>query len=388
VTSRVPTGLPPILLYLVTEDWYFLSHRLPMATAAKQAGYQVHVATNVNKYAAKIEAYGFRLHPLLWRRGSINPLRLIGLIRQVRELYSHLSPDLVHHVALQPAVIGMIAARGLPIVQINALAGLGSAFTSRSLKARVLRPVLHFFLRWLLKSPQGAVLVQNLDDQSEMQSVGMDTGRIFLIPGSGVDVGELTPLAEPEGPLTVAFVGRLLEDKGLRNLIAAYDLLMQRGQPIQLLIAGDPDPANPASIPGPEIASWKLKPGVELLGHVDDIREVWERAHVAVLPSRREGLPKSLLEAAACGRPIVASDVPGCREIARNGVNALLVPPDDPTALAGAIEQLARDPELRRRFAAAGRKLVVEQFSSDLIGQKTVELYDHLLHRSVAGPAA
>src|ERR1700687_2690677 len=131
----------PILLYLVTEDWYFLSHRLPMAVAAQQAGYQVHVATNVNKYAAKIEACGFRLHPLLWRRGSVNPLHLIGIVRQVRDLYRRLSPDLVHHVALQPAIIGVLAARGLPIMQLNALAGLGSTFTSRSLKARILRPV-------------------------------------------------------------------------------------------------------------------------------------------------------------------------------------------------------------------------------------------------------
>ena len=156
-------------------------------------------------------------------------------------------------------------------------------------------------------------------------------------------------------------------------------ILGRRGRPVRLLLAGEPDPANPASIPPEEIASWKAREGVEVLGQVADIREVWAAAHIAVLPSRREGLPKSLLEAAACGRAIVATDVPGCRVIARDGVNALLVPPDDPAALADAIDVLARDPVLRQTFGHAGRKMVEEEFSSVRIGQQTVALYDKLL---------
>lgn len=358
-----------------------------MAMAAQQAGYQVHVATNVNKYAAKIEAYGFRLHPLVWRRGSVNPLRLVGLIRQVRGLYRRLAPDIVHHVALQPAVIGMLAARRLPMVQLNAMTGLGSIFTSRSAKARLVRPLFKAFLRWLLRGRHVNVLVQNKDDRAEMESLGINADRLFLIPGSGVDTEALTPLPEPNSPITVAFVGRLLEDKGLSTLIAAHDLLTRRGVPVRLLIAGRADPANPASIPDDEIATWKTRANVELMGHVDDIRQVWAAAHIAVLPSRREGLPKSLLEAAACGRPIVATDVPGCREIARDGLNALLVPPDDAPALASAIEQLARDAALRRQFGEAGRRLVEEQYASDRIGPETVALYDHLLSRPLAGAA-
>jgi glycosyltransferase involved in cell wall biosynthesis len=381
VKSRVPAKLSPVLLYLVTEDWYFLSHRLPMAEAAQRAGYQVHVATCVNNDGARIKAYGFHLHPLSWRRGSVNPVNLIRTILQVRALYRRLSPDLVHHVALQSAIVGSLAAIGLPASQLNGFGGLGSIYTSQTPKALILRPLLKVFFRWLLNGRQKAVLVQNLDDRREIEAIGVDAGRVFLIPGSGVDVVSLTPLAELGEPMTVAFVGRLLEDKGLRTLIAAHDLLMARGRDIRLLIAGDPDPANPASIPRDEIASWSRKPNVELAGYVDDIRKVWVAAHIAVLPSRREGLPKSLLEAAACGRPIVASDVPGCREIARNGVNALLVPPDDPVALAAAIEQLANDPALRMRFGAAGRRLVEEHFASDRIGQETVALYDRLLGR-------
>jgi glycosyltransferase involved in cell wall biosynthesis len=366
----------------VTEDWYFISHRLPMALAAQQAGYQVHVATHVNKHATQIEACGFHLHPLSWRRGSVNPLCLIAIVHQVRELYRRLSPDLVHHVAIQPAIVGMLAARGLPTAQLNALAGLGSTFTSTSAKARILRPVLTAFLRWLLKGPRVSVLVQNEDDRIALKMMGVDAGRLFLIPGSGIDVAALTPIAEPAAPVTMAFVGRLLEDKGLRTLIAAQVLLMRRGLPIRLLIAGQADPANPASIPSAEIETWKKMENIELLGQVDDIRAVWAASHIAVLPSRREGLPKSLLEAAACGRPIVATDVPGCRVIARQNVNALLVPPDDAQALANAIERLAIDRAQRQRFGVAGRTMVESEFSSIRIGRDIVALYDRLLNRA------
>lgn len=377
---RRPATSAPVLLYLVTEDWYFLSHRIPMAKAARAAGFDVHVATHVTGDGGKrIESLGFTVHPLAWRRGSLNPFDLLSILRQVRALYRRLSPDLVHHVAMQPSVIGSLAAIGLPIAQLNAFAGLGSSVTSQSAKARVVRPVLKALLRWILHGRHAAALVQNGDDRAVMLATGVDPGRVFVIPGSGVDVDTLTPLPEPEGPITVAFVGRLLEDKGLRTLIAAHDLLTQRGLSVRLLIAGQTDPANPASIPDAEIASWSNKKNVELLGHVGDIALVWAKAHIAVLPSRREGLPKSLLEAAACGRAMIASDVPGCREVARAGVNALLVPPDDAAALAEAIAQLTGNADLRRQYALAGRDLAVNEFSSGRIGRETVALYNRLL---------
>ena len=161
-------------------------------------------------------------------------------------------------------------------------------------------------------------------------------------------------------------------------------MLAKRGESVRLLIAGDADPANPVSIPPQETAEWKRRPGLEVLGHVADIRDVWQAAHIAVLPSRREGLPKSLLEAAACGRPIVATDVPGCREIARPDVNALLVPPDDPEALAAAIGRLAGDAGLRARFGAASRQIVEGEFSAGLIGKQVVALYGRLLSKASA----
>ena len=369
------------LLYLVSEDWYFLSHRLPMARAARDAGYEVHVATRVVNGGAAIQAEGFQLHPLIWQRGSVNPLAFIRAIVAVRRVYRALAPDLVHQIALWPAIVGSLAAIGLPAVRLSALAGLGFAYTSNSPKARAVRMVLRPLLRRLLGSSRSAVLVQNPDDQAMMAGIGIDPAQIFLIPGSGVDTNALEPLPEPAGPLTIAYVGRLLADKGLRELIRAHALLVGRGVPIRLLVAGDADPANPASIPPKEIQSWPAQPGIEVLGHVPDISQVWARAHIAVLPSRREGLPKSLLEAAACGRPIVATDVPGCREIAVAGVNALLVPPQDSFALADAIERLASAPDLRAQFGRAGRHLVESKFSTERIGREIVALYGHLLGR-------
>ena len=370
---------PPILVYLVTEDWYFLSHRLPMALAAQRAGYDVHVATHVVSDGPAIKSYGFQLHPLNWRRGSTNPLAVLAIIREVRRLYRQLAPDLVHHVALEPAIIGSLASVGLNTACLNALAGLGYVFTSRTFRARSTAAAIRMLIRTLMNRPQHAVLVQNGDDRAVMKKLGVTDGRVFLIPGSGVDIDMLKPLPEPSGPVTAAFVGRLLDDKGVRTLVAAHEILARRGRSIQLLIAGQADPANPASIPAEEINKWSRSAGIEFLGQVDDIREVWRRAHIAVLPSRREGLPKSLLEAAACGRPIVATDVPGCREIARQDHNALLVPTDDPTALANAIGRLAEDADLRKRFGAAGRRLVEAEFSAARVGNEMVVLYGRLL---------
>ena len=366
-------------MYLVTEDWYFLSHRLPMALAAQRAGYDVHVATRVKRDGAKIAQYGFTLHALSWERGSLNPLRLLSVIRDIRAIYRKYAPDIVHHVALQPAIVGSLAAIGLPIARLNALAGLGYGFTSTSLKARILRPMLTMFLRALLKGEKAAVLVQNPDDRAKVVALGVDPAKIFLIPGSGVDIDILHPLPEPDEPITVGFIGRLLDDKGIRALIAAHEILARRGEAINLLIGGEADPANPASIAAAEIEAWKKRPGIKVLGHVSDILKFWEAAHIAVLPSRREGLPKSLLEAAACARPIVATDVPGCREIARDGINALLVPPDNAQALADAIILLAKDKRLRATFGEAGRRLVEKEYSAQRIGADIVALYGRLV---------
>jgi glycosyltransferase involved in cell wall biosynthesis len=372
----------PRVIYLVTEDWYFISHRLPMARAARNAGFEVHVATRIDRHGAAIDAEGFHLHPVSWRRGSLDPRDLVRVVREVRKLYRSLKPDLAHHVALPATVVGSLAAIGLPLVCLNAMTGLGTMFINDTAKVRMTRAILRLALRALLKRSGATVLVQNLDDRAVMERLGVNGDRIALIPGSGVDIDAMTPSPEPAEPITLAFVGRLVESKGIRTLLAAHDRLGQRGRDIQLLIAGLPDPANPTSIPPQEIEAWTRRPKVKHLGFVEDIGSLWASAHIAVLPSHREGLPLSLLEAAACGRPLVATDVPGCRDIARDGLNALLVPLHDTDALTDAIDHLALDPQLRRKFGRAGRELVELQFSSQRIGRDLVALYRRLLEHA------
>jgi len=223
------------------------------------------------------------------------------------------------------------------------------------------------------------VLVQNEDDRALVERLGVGRKQTELIPGSGVDTDALKPLPEPTGPITIAFVGRLVESKGIRTVIAAHERLCRRGRDIRLLVAGTPDPANPTSMAREEIESWTKQPKISVLGFVENIAEVWASAHIAVLPSQREGLPLSLLEAAACGRPLIATDVPGCRAVIRPGINGLLVPLGDADALADAIDQLAADAALRRKFGQASRELVEREFSAARVGRDLVQLYQRLL---------
>jgi glycosyltransferase involved in cell wall biosynthesis len=377
-------GSRPRLLYVVTEDWYFLSHRLPMARAARDAGFEVHVATNVVDGGAEIERQGFSVHHLPFARGRIS-IRAVLTIGKLHQLYRLLAPQIVHHVALQPTVLGGVAALGLPITCVNALTGLGYIFTAKSPKARLLRAFVTPLLSWLLNRPETVVLVQNPDDRLLLSSLGIQQDRITLIAGSGVDVSRLQPLPEPGPPVTVGFAGRLLGIKGIRTLIAAQRLLRSRGANFNLLVAGAPDPANPGSVSARELGEWKREAGVTFLGHVGDIGALWRQAHIAALPSEGgEGVPMSLLEAAAFGRPLIATDVPGCREVVIPNKTGMFVPVDDPPALAGAIEELAASPELRARYGAAARQLVVEKFSADAVGRAVADLYFRLTVASAA----
>jgi glycosyltransferase involved in cell wall biosynthesis len=370
---------PPRLLYVVTEDWAFLSHRLPMARAARDAGFEVHVATRVDQGAAAIEAEQFILHPIPFARGSLSPLAALRTIAALRRVHRAVQPVLSHQVALQACVLGMIAALGRRARCVNAFIGLGYSFTADTAKARTLRLLIGALLRFLVNRDGCVALVQNGDDRSTLMSIGIAKSRIALIPGSGVDVDRFSSLPEPQGPPVFGFVGRLLDDKGIRTLVRAHRLLRARGSDTRLQIAGTPDPANPASMTPDEAKSWNNEPGIYWLGHVHDIAGFWASAHVAVLPSRREGLPLSLLEAAACGRSMIASDVPGCREIVIHDRTGLLFPVDDSEALAEAMSKLAGAPDLRARYAAAARSLVVEKFAADIIGRQIVELYRRIL---------
>jgi glycosyltransferase involved in cell wall biosynthesis len=366
------------LLYVVNEDWAFLLNRLPMARAARKAGLEVHVATRVNDGADAIEAEGFILHPIPLRRGGISPLSAIPAILALRQITARIKPDIGHHSGLQCCVYGSIAALGRKYPQVNAMTGLGYVYTSATLRTRLLRAILRWLLPSLLDRPDGVVLVQNPDDRVALADLGISEARIVLIPGSGVDTDALQPLLEPGGPITYGFAGRLLTDKGIRALVAAHDIVRRQGLQTNLLIAGNPDPANPASVSVQEVNEWTERPGITWLGHVKDISSLWKRCHFAILPSHREGLPGSLMEAAACGRAMIATDAPGCREIVIDDRTGLLVPIEDPQALAQAIVKLATSPELRARYGKAARELVVSKLSAKTIGDQVVRLYDDM----------
>jgi len=367
---------PRKLLYVVNEDWAFLLNRLPMARAARQVGYEVHVATRVGDGADAIEAEGFILHPIPLQRGGTSPLSAIPTVLALRQVASRTKPDIAHHSGLQCCVYGSIAAFGRKYPQVNAMTGLGYVYTSATFRTRLLRAILKWLLPSLLDRHCNVVLVQNPDDRAALVDLGIGVARIVLIPGSGVDTDALLPLAEPEGPITYGFAGRLLTDKGIRALVAAHDIVRCQGLQTNLLIAGNPDPANPASVSLQEVNEWTERPGITWLGHVNDISSLWKRCHFAILPSHREGLPGSLMEAAACGRAMIATDAPGCREIVIDGQTGLLVPIEDPQALAQAIVKLATSPELRARYGMAARELVVSKLSAKIIGEQVVRLYD------------
>ncbi len=380
-------ALEPKLLFLVTEDWYFCSHRLPIARAARDAGYDVAVATRVAAHGEAIRAEGFRLIPLAKLGRSMgNPLRELSGLLEVVDVYRRERPDIVHHVALKPAIFGSLAARIAGVKRaVNAIAGLGSIFSSQSAKARLLRPMVKLAFRLLLNREGAAVIVQNPDDGRLLTGGGLvDPARLTLIKGSGVDLARFAATAEPvtdaAHPPIATLVSRMLWDKGVGVLVEAARLLRTRGVPLRVRLAGTPDPENMGSIPEEQLRAWHDEGVVEWIGFCDDVAGLWRASHIAVLPSwYGEGVPKSLLEAAAAARPMVAVDGPGLREVVTDGETGLLVAPRDAAALAGALQRLAGDGAMRRRMGEAARRRAEHEFGEAAVAEATLALYRRLL---------
>jgi len=373
----------PKLIFLVTEDWYFCSHRLPMARAARDSGFDVAVATRVTAHGDAIRAEGFTLHPLRWKRRAVGPLAAVMAIAEIRRLYRREQPLIVHHVALKPALLGGIAARlaGVPIV-VGMVTGMGYLGGSDRPAARLLGWLARRIAPIALFGRRGHIIVQNEEDRQALAAICPGkAARIALIPGSGIDLTRFAPAPEPAAPpVTVAYAGRMIGIKGVGVLVAAQQRVRQYGIDLRLVLAGDSDDENPSAITHATLKRWATLPGVTWLGRCEDVRTVWHDAHIAALASLGgEGVPKSLLEAAAMARPIVASDIAGVRSIAQHQVNALLVPPGDEADLADALATLARDGVMRRRLGAAGRKRVEQGFSDEAIAAATRALYRELL---------
>jgi len=378
---------PPRLLFTVGDDGFFVSHRMPIARAARDAGIAVAVACPVTTRGDAIRAEGIRVLPLPLKRGRVSPLADLRTLAALVRLYRAERPDIVHAVALKPVLYGAMAARlaRVPAV-VGALTGLGYVFSSSDIKARLLRPLVRAGLRWALGGRRSTCIVQNPDDRAFVAGLGVDRSRIVVIPGSGVDTARFAPSPEPEEPLRIAMVSRLLWDKGVGEFVEAARVARAQRPSLRFTLIGAPDEGNPSAVPLTHLEAWRDEGLIDWQGRRDDIPAVWKESHVAVLPSYyAEGLPKALLEAASSGRPIVAADVPGSREIARDGESALLVPPRDPAALAAAILRLAEDPALRARLGAGGRRLVEREFSEERIAAETLALWRRLLDPAASG---
>lgn len=368
------------LVFVTTEGRWLWLHWTGLLKAACAAGYDVTVVTRVGEHEEQFRELGFDFLNIDFGRGRLSPTINLRNLRRLYTIYRRIRPDLVHHVALQPTVLGSAAAflAGIPAV-VNTIAGMGHVLASGSLRSRLLKSLLLPTLGWV--SCRSHTIVQNPDDAKVfVRQLGAKAERVTVVRGVGVDLQRLTPSPEPEGPVRVAMVSRLLWTKGVGEFIEAASSVRKLRKNIIFTLVGVPDEGNPAAVPHCQVKAWVAANLVEWWGLQNDIAGVWSRSHIAALPSwYREGLPTSLLEAAACGRPIVTTDMPGCREAVRHGNNGLLVPIHDPQALSEAIITLADDPARRTAMGAAGRLLVEKDFGSLQINEETLEVYERAL---------
>jgi glycosyltransferase involved in cell wall biosynthesis len=363
------------LLFFVTEDWFFVSHRLAVAVAAKRAGYAVSVVTRVRKHGDIIRAAGLTLIPFENSRRSLNPFGDLWTLVRLMRLMRREKPDVVHHVAIKPVLYGSIAARlaGTPRV-INQLAGMGWLVATGGGAARWLKLAVCRALGLVLRS--GTVLVENPDDAKVLVRMGVPEGRIGRLAGSGVDLQRFSPHPEPGGIPVVLLSARLLWPKGVGEFVAAARLLKERGISARFLLAGEPDLGNAAAVPREQIDKWVAEGVVEYLGYVADMPRLLASSSIACMPSYYgEGVPMALVEAAAAARPIVTTDMPGCRDVVRDGDNGLLVPPRNALALAEALARLIQDPKLRREMGSRGRLRAEHEFGVDQIVAQTLAVY-------------
>jgi len=339
------------LLFVITEDWFFVSHFLERAEAAIKDGFEVAVATRVSKYEDLLRQKGIAVYPINFSRRGLNPLKELRTALRVRHIIKQFRPTIVHNIALKPVVTGTLGERWAGCLNIvNAPVGMGYVFTSTDTKATLIRPIVKMLVKRLLNPPGSRVIIENPDDYDSLISGGfVRSDSLTLIKGAGVNTNLFASTTEPEGPIVVVLIARMLRD------------------------------GNPTSFSQTDVNNWQNEALVEWLGHRDDIAHVLQTSHIVCLPSYREGLPKSLIEACSAGRPIVTTDVPGCREVVHEGVNGLLVSPRDHVALAAAIEILLLDPDMRVRMGRAGRERAITEFSSEIVIRQTLDLYETIL---------
>lgn len=365
------------ILFVVTEDWYFISHRFALAQAALDKGIAVTVVTRISNKKKFLEEHGINVVPLSIDRSNLNPLKELFTIWQLYRIFVKEKPDIIHLVALKPVIVGGIAARLAGIKNlVFAVAGMGFLFTGRGLKNVVAKCILKLLS---LLSNNGYVIVQNQEDLDLLEKTGIPKTRLMLIRGSGVDLKIFKKFPEKNGTPIVMLASRLLWDKGVREFVEAAKLLKNDRIRVRFVLVGAPDLANPTSIEEKDIKRWIKQGIVEWWGKRDDMPSVLPMAHIVCLPSYREGLPKVLLEAMACGRPCITTDVPGCRDAVIHGENGLIVPAKNVTCLAKAIEFLLEHPAERLRMGNQGRMRAKKEFSQEKIIEETFKIYKAII---------
>ena len=377
------------IILFANTDWYLWNFRCSLALAARDVGYEVLLLSPPGEYGAKFAALGLRWQPLVMERRSLNPVREVVVLWRLFRLFRRERPTLVHGFTIKCTVYGSLAARMARVpARINAVAGMGYVFSSNAARARILRPVVKAMLRIALGGETARLILQNHDDVMLFKNSGLvDAKYVHLICGSGVDCARFTTRGTQrnKGPLRVLLAARLLWDKGICEYVEAARALRARGIQAKFLLAGTPDAGNPAAVPEAALREWVAEGVVGWLGHVVDMAALFRSVDVVVLPSYyREGLPKSLIEAAACGLPLVTCDTPGCREVVTDNVDGLLVPPRDAEALAVAIQRLLDDAALRQRLGQAARAKVLAEFDERIVIEKTLAVYQELLNQGSA----
>lgn len=396
----------PKILFFIGVDWFFYSHFLDRALAAKAAGYEVVVVTGVTRSNDPLATHGIKLIGIPLKRRSLNPLGLLQNLRQLIGVLKQEQPAIVHLIAIKPIIIGSIACRVVGINRIvNAVVGLGFAFTSDRIAARVMRTVLSGLFRLVLNHKNTKTVFENKDDLNDFVNKGwVKQENAVLIRGAGVDTAYFKPetsavglvgvadgaktlvpqdtiTAQPMAEPVVMLLSRMLWDKGVGEFVAAARLLKSSSDTkhMTFVLVGDPDEDNRGTIGRDQLLAWQDEGVVQWWGYHENVREVLKRATVSCLPSYREGLPKSLLESLAMGLPCIATDVPGCREAVVDGVNGFLVSAKDSISLAQVIKRLIDSPELVERFGQASRQMAVDQFSKEIVNEQTLALYRDLM---------
>lgn len=371
--------MPRTLVFLLTEDWFFASHFWVRARAAKAAGWRVVLVARESEATQRIRESGIEVFPVDFIRRRLNPFAEALFTLKLARLYRALRPDLVHHIALKPIVLGGIAARlaGVSAI-VNAPVGLGFVFSSEKFLAKILRPLVALGLRLTLTPRHAMAVFENPDDMEALVRQGMARAEaVMLIRGAGVDIETFHPTPEPPGLPRIVLIARMIREKGVPEYVEAARILRGRAT---FILAGAPDEGNHNALTAAELRGWEAEGLVEWLGPVRDIAGLLAGCHIACQPSSyREGLPKSVLEAMAAGKPLVATNIPGCREAVVDGVTGILVPPRDAPALATALERLINDPILREHMGTEGRMRVEQNFSDAIICGKTLAVYESLV---------